>query len=135
MTEIHYGEQTQSQLGRGRLLLAALLVTALDLGAWYVLDRIQLAQPARTLVALLSLPGDVALLAMVLVRIRRLDEFQKRVQLEAVSVAFLSTGVAVFVFGYLQKAHAVGPLNMELVWAFMLIFYAVGYLIALGHYK
>jgi hypothetical protein len=50
-------------------------------------------------------------------------------------VAFLSTGVAVFVYGYLQKAQAVGPLNMGLVWAFMLIFYAAGYFIAVSHYK
>ena len=50
-------------------------------------------------------------------------------------MAFLSTGVAVFVYAYLQKARAVGPLNMGLVWAYMLAFYAIGYLIAVSHYK
>ena len=68
-------------------------------------------------------------------RIRRLDEFQKRVHFEAVVVGFLATGLAVFVYGYLQKAHAVAPLNMALVWAFMLLFYAIGYVIATNHYK
>ncbi len=50
-------------------------------------------------------------------------------------MAFLSTGVAAFVHGYLQKAGAVGPLNMCLVWAFMLLFCAIGYFIAVSHYK
>jgi hypothetical protein len=90
---------------------------------------------ARTLVALLPVPGNVTPIVMILGRIRGLDEFQKRVRFEAVTVAFLSTGVAVFVYGYFQKAHAVGPLNMGLVWAFMILFYAVGHVIAVNHYK
>ena len=35
-------------------------------------------------------------------------------------VAFLATGVAVFVYGYLQKAQAVDPMNTAFIWAFML---------------
>jgi hypothetical protein len=38
-------------------------------------------------------------------------------------------------YGYLQKAHAVGPLNIGLVWAFMSIFYVFGYFIAARHYR
>jgi hypothetical protein len=116
-------------------LVTLLLATAIDIGAFLALGRIELGSAARTGVALLPLPGNIALIVLILRGIRRLDEFQKRVQFEAVTVAFLSTGVAVFVYGYLQKAHAVGPLNMVLVWAFMLLFYAVGYFIAVNHYK
>jgi len=50
-------------------------------------------------------------------------------------VAFLSTGVAVIVYGYLERAQAVGPLNMGVVWTFMLCFYAIGYFIGKVHYK
>jgi hypothetical protein len=105
------------------------------LGASWALERMELGNTARIAVALTPIPGDVALIFLVLRRIRRLDEFQKRIHFEAVTVAFLSTGVAVFVYGYLQKAGAVGPLNMCLVWAFMLLFYAIGYFIAVSHYK
>jgi hypothetical protein len=38
-------------------------------------------------------------------------------------------------YGYLQKAHAVGPLNIGLMWAFMSIFYVFGYFIAARHYR
>ena len=117
------------------LLVVVLLAPAIDIGAFWVLARIELGYASRIAVALTPLPADIALIVLALRGIRRLDEFQKRVHFEAVAVAFLSTGVAVFVYGYLQSAHAVGPLNAGLVWVFMLLFYAVGYFIAVRHYK
>ena len=116
-------------------LLVVLLATAIDLGAFWVLGRIELGYTARIAVALTPLPADIALIVLVLRRIRRLDEFQKRVHFEAVTVAFLSTGVAVFMYSYFQAAHLAGPLNAGLVWAFMLLFYAIGYFIAVRHYQ
>jgi hypothetical protein len=83
----------------------------------------------------MPLPGDIALIFLVLRAIRTLDEFQKRVHFEAITVAFLSTGVAVFVYAYLQQAHLVGALNVGLVWVFMLIFYAIGFVVAVRHYR
>jgi hypothetical protein len=118
-----------------RLVLVALAATAVDLGARYLLEHVDLAPSTRVAVALSPLPGNIALIVMILQRVRRLDEFQKRVQFEAVVVGFLATGVAVFVYGYLQKAQVAGPLNMGLVWLFMLVFYGVGYLVAVSHYK
>jgi len=115
--------------------ITLLVATAIDISAWWALGHMELPATARIVVALLPLPGNIVLIAMVLRGIRKLDEFQKRIHFEAVTLAFLSTGVAVFVFGFLQKAHAVGPLNMGLVWAFMVIFYAIGYFIAVSHYK
>jgi hypothetical protein len=115
--------------------LVVLLVTVIDFGAYWALGRTELGNTTRIVVALAPLPADIALIVLALQRIRRLDEFQKRIHFEAVTVAFLSTGVAVFVYGYLQKADAAGPLNMGLVWGFMLVFYAIGYFVAVNHYK
>jgi hypothetical protein len=126
------------QPSNSRLILfivVFLLATAVDIGAFWALGRIELGYTARIAVALTPLPADIALIVLVLLRIRRLDEYQKRVHFEAVTVAFLSTGVAVFVYGYLQSARAVGPLNAGLVWAFMLLFYGIGYGIAVRHYQ
>jgi hypothetical protein len=116
-------------------LLVALLASAIDLLASFLLRNSTLGSAARIAIALMPLPGDIALIVLVLRAVRRLDEFQKRVHFEAITVAFLSTGVAVFVCGYLQQAHIVGFLNSGVVWAFMLIFYALGYLIAANHYR
>jgi hypothetical protein len=117
-------------------LLVVLLASAIDLLASSLLRNPTLGSgAARIAIALMPLPGDIALIFLVLRAVRRLDEFQKRVHFEAITVAFLSTGVAVFVCGYLQQAHIVGFLNSGVVWAFMLIFYALGYLIAANHYR
>ena len=116
-------------------LLVALLASAIDLLASFLLRNPALGSTARIAIAFMPLPGDIALIVLVLRAVRRLDEFQKRVHFEAITVAFLSTGVAVFACGYLQQAHIVGFLNSGVVWAFMLIFYALGYLIAANHYR
>jgi hypothetical protein len=120
---------------RSRILIVLVLATAVDIAAGWALSRLPLSLGARIAVALAPLPGNLALLALILKEIRTLDEFQKRVHFEAVVVAFLSTGLAVFVYGYLQKARAVGPLNVGFVWSFMLITYAAGFFIAAKHYE
>ena len=120
---------------RSRIFLVLFLATVIDIAAGWALSHLALSFAGRIAVALTPLPGNVMLLALILKEIRTLDEFQKRVHFEAVVVAFLSTGLAVFVYGYLQKARAVGPFNVGFVWSFMLITYAAGYAIAAKHYK
>ena len=115
--------------------LTLLFATAIDVGAGWALGHTTLEPDARIVVALLPLPANLVLLAVILRAIRRLDEFQKRVHFEAVTVAFLLTGLAVFIYGYLQKAGAAGPLNMGLVWIFMCVSYAIGYGLAVNHYR
>jgi hypothetical protein len=80
-------------------------------------------------------PFNVAVMVLVVKSIRRLDEFQRRVHFEAVAVAFISTGLAVLLWGYLQKADIVGPVNVGLVWVPMTVFYCIGYLVAARHYR
>jgi hypothetical protein len=124
-----------SNSNRTVILVTLVLATAIDIGASLLLRRTDLGATARTAIALLPLPGNIALIALILRAIRRLDEFQKRVHFEAVTMAFLSTGVAVFGYGYLQKAHTVGPLDLGWVWTVMLFFYAIGFFIAKRHYR
>jgi len=94
-----------------------------------------LGQGARTAIALLPVPANLMLIVLIVQRIRKLDEFFRRVHLEAVAIAFLLTGLAVFVYGYLEMARAVRPLNVAIVWVFMTISYGVGYVVALKHYR
>jgi hypothetical protein len=117
------------------LLVTLISSVVVDVGASWALGHIELGSTARIAVALAPIPAKIAVIALILQAIRRLDEFQKRVHFEAVTVAFLSTGVAVIVYGYLEKVQAVGPLNMGWVWTFMVFFYGIGYFIAKVHYR
>jgi hypothetical protein len=120
---------------RTLLLGTALLSVVIDVGASWALAHLELGSIARVAVALAPVPGKIALIILILLAIRRLDDFQKRVHFEAVTFAFLSTGVGVFIFGYLQKVQVAGPLNIGLVWTFMVTFYAIGFFIAKVHYQ
>jgi|ERR1043166_2785193 len=116
--------------------LAVLIVgSAIDLWSGWALRHLSLAPSTRLAVALFPLPANITLIMMVLSRIRALDEFQKRIHFEAVVVAFLATGVGVFVYGYLRQAEVVRALDAAWVWAFMFVAYATGYAIAVRQYR
>ena len=83
----------------------------------------------------LPVPANLVLVVLIIRTIRKLDEFLRQVHLEAVAIGFLLTGLAVFVYGYLERADAVRPLNVGIVWFFMLLFYGIGYVIAARHYR
>ena len=116
--------------------LAVLCVaSAIDIGAGWLLGQQGFGPQARIIFALLPIPANLVLVAVIVRRIRKLDEFLRHVHLEAIAIAFLLTGLAVFVYGYLQKAQAVPALNFGIVWIFMALFYGLGYVIAARHYR
>ena len=119
----------------GTLLSVLCVATAIDIGAGWLLGRPGFGSHARIIFALLPIPANLVLLAVIVRRIRQLDEFLRHVHLEAVAISFLLTGLAVFVYGYLQKAQAVRPMNVGIVWIFMAMFYGIGYVIAVRHYR
>ena len=125
----------KSQIGFPTPVTVALLVAATDIIIFWLLSRMELGQTARVAIALLPIPANVWLIAIILRTLRRLDEFLKRIQFEAVAVAFLTTGLAALTYGQLQKAQVVGPLNVGLIWGFMAASYALGYAVAARHYR
>ena len=119
----------------GTLLVVLCVATAIDIGAGWLLGQPGFGSHTRIIFALLPIPANLVLVAAIVRRIRQLDEFLRHVHLEAVAIAFLLTGLAVFVYGYLQKVQAVRPLNVGIVWIFMALFYGIGYVIAARHYR
>jgi len=124
-----------SVLPVGTLLVVLCVATAIDIGAGWLLGQPRFGSHTRIIFALLPIPANLVLVAVIVRRIRQLDAFLRHVHLEAVAIAFLLTGLAVFVYGYLQKAQAVRPLNVGIVWIFMAAFYGIGYFIAARHYR
>ena len=119
----------------GTLLGVLCFAAAIDIGAGWLLGKPGFGSHARIVVALLPIPANLVLVAVIVRTIRRLDEFLRHVHLEAVAIAFLLTALAVSVYEDLQKARVVGPLNIGIMWIFMAVFYGVGYVIAARHYR
>src|SRR5205814_9027417 len=117
------------------LLLTLCLASIIDLGAGWLLRQPHLTQPARVLIAFLPVAASLVLVALIVGTVRKLDEFLRHVHLEAAAIGFLLTGLAVFVYCYLQRASALPPLNVGIVWLFMVLFYGIGYVIAARHYR
>jgi len=128
-------EEYKSKSSVGALLATLCVATVIDVGAGWWLGRPGLGQNARIAIALLPIPANLVLIALIVRTIRKLDDFLRQIHLEAVAIAFLLTGLVVFVYGYLEKAQAVRPLNVAIVWLFMAVFYGIGYLIAVRHYR
>lgn len=119
----------------GTLLSVLCVAAVIDIGASWLLGQRGFGSHARIILALLPIPANLALVAVIVRRIRQLDEFLRQVHLEAIAIAFLLTVLAVSVYEDLQKAHVVGPLNVGIVWILMAAFYGVGYVIAARHYR
>ncbi|MGA2373537.1 MAG: hypothetical protein ABSG11_23005 [Candidatus Korobacteraceae bacterium] len=117
------------------LLIVLCFAAAIDIGATWLLGKPGFGSHARIVFALLPIPANLVLVAVIVRTIRQLDEFLRHVHLEAVAIAFLLTALAVSVYEDLQKAHVVGPLNIGIMWIFMAVFYGVGYVIAARHYR
>ena len=117
-----------------RFIIIAIVASSIDIAAEWILTHRALTSPVRVAVACTPIPGNVALVVLVVRAIRKLDEFKKRVHFEAVVIAFLSTGVLVFIYGFLQQADVLPPFNGFLIWAFMLVTYGIGYAIAIRQY-
>ena len=125
----------QHHPAKRRLFASALLAAAADIAAALVLSRSDLGTLGRTAAAVLPVPFNITVVLLLVKDIRRLDEFQRRVHFEAVVVAFISTGLSVLLWGYLQKAQIVDAVNVGLVWVPMTVFYCIGYFAAARHYR
>lgn len=65
---------------------------------------------------------------------REIDELQRRIQLEALAVAFTATAVITLTYGFLQNA-GLPDLNWVWVWPIMGIFWAIGLAVARWRYR
>ena len=129
------GSKQTSRASWAGLLFTLCLATIIDVGVGWLLRQPGLAASLRILIAFLPVPANLVLIALLVRKIRSLDEFLRQVHLEAAATALFLTGLAVFIYGYLERAQAVRSLNVGVVWIVMAISYGIGYAIAVRHYR
>lgn len=116
-------------------LLAALVAAGVLLAASAGLKFLDLGGVPRLLVALVPVPFFALMLLFMVRDSRRLDEMMRKVQLEALAVAFGGTALVVLLLGQLQRAEVLGEENLGVVVAVMAGSYLLGYLMALRRYR
>lgn len=119
------------------LVLAALAWAALFLGSVWLLKNVQLPTSARLGLALLpAIPFAVFLVAFIN-HLRRLDEMQRRIHLEALAIAFPLAVLLLMTLGSLERAGLItveGRFFRDL-WGFLPVLYAIGLAIACRRYR
>ena len=75
------------------------------------------------------------MIVMVIAGVRRLDELQQRIQLEALAFAFPTSMMLGMLVEYLQKAGFATGVSVGDVWPWMILLYAPAYFVARWRYR
>ena len=120
---------------RRRTLGLALIVALIILGAAWVGRGLPLRSPGRIALALLQGVASTVLIVAIARPIRLYDELQRRIQLEAIAIAFTATAILATTYGFLVKAGLPDIDWGEWIWPAMTGLWAIGLTIACRRYK
>jgi len=116
-------------------LAATLLVYgAMLFGSIELLTHVQIARPWRDLVALGPMLPAAATAWVILRELRRMDELQRRIQLEALGFSFAGTAILTFSYGFLEGL-GYPKLSMFSVWPILAVLWVVGLVLARRRYQ
>jgi len=118
-----------TELSATLALYGVLLVGSIEL-----LTHLAIPAPWRDLVALSPMLAGVAMPWVVLRELRRMDELQMRIQLEALGFSFAGTALLTFSYGFLEGL-GYPRLSMFAVWPVMAVLWIVGLLLARRRYQ
>jgi hypothetical protein len=111
------------------------LAISMVFGVSWLLEAHALSPALRLLVALVPVPVFTGFIVSEIQVLRRLDELQKRIQLEALAIAFPAGIILAIAVEYLQKAGFLTEWTFGDVWPYMALLYLPAYLIARGRYR
>jgi hypothetical protein len=117
------------ELGGALLLYAVLLV-----GANLIERAVQPEGALKLAINLVPMIGALAGAWAIMRGIWRLDEMQRRIQLDAIAIAFLGTALITFGWGFAEGA-GLPRLRAFSVWPIMGVLWAAGVFIAQRRYR
>lgn len=120
-----------------RVGLAALLFAAFYVGALLAAELTGIPKGVEIAIALLPVPAFAFFLAEWIRSIRRLDELERRVQHEALAIAYPLSLMLVMGLGLLQRVTPLNPADWSYrhIWPFLIAFYFFGLALARRRYR
>ena len=103
-------------------------------GSIELLTHIDVARPWRDLIALSPMLPALAMPWIILRELRRMDELQRRIQLEALGFSFAGTAILTFSYGFLEGL-GYPRLSMFTVWPILAVLWVIGLLLARRRYQ
>ncbi|MBI1391075.1 MAG: hypothetical protein GC154_21825 [bacterium] len=90
----------------------------------------------RFATSMLPLPGFVAVALVELAYVKYMDEFQRRILLEALAIAFPAALAVCFIGGNMQEAGVISAVNInKMIWPWMVFTIIPAYAIAWWRYR
>ncbi len=126
-----------SQRDRIFCLITAGLFAASYVGAAAALKSLEMPSAVRIIVALSPLPFFLAFLISEIRMLRQVDELERRIQLEALAIAFPMALVMLMGLGLLERAIPLSPADWSYrhTWFYLPLFYFAGLGIARRRYR
>jgi hypothetical protein len=113
-------------------LLAGLTLVAVIAVSWS-LDHLSMAPAGRLVLAMIPVALWSGAITMLVLTVRALDELQRRIQLEALAIAFPAAMMIGMTVEYLQKAGFAHSVGVGDVWPFMFLLYVPA--LAFAHWR
>ena len=119
------------------LIISIIGLLGAVLGAYAALEIFTLTTPQRVLVAAVPLAAFALFIVAEVRVIRRCDELEQRIQLEALAVAYPVSVLLVYGLGLLERAGVVIPgfSSLRDVWPLTVLPYFVGFALARRRYR
>ena len=117
------------ELGGALAIYAALLVVSV-----YLTQTLNPGGLARYAFVLTPMLGIVGCVWAIIRHLRRLDEMQRRIQLEALAISFAGSAFGSLAWGFAESAGA-PHLPTFLIWPIMAVLWGVGGFIAHRQYR
>ena len=126
-----------SQRDRVLCLVTAAVFAASYVAATWALKGLEMSSVARIAIAISPFPFFVAFLVAEIRVLRRVDELERRIQLEALALAFPAAILLLMALALLERAIPLSPLDWSYrhVWCFLPLFYFAGLGIARRRYR
>ena len=103
-------------------------------GSIALLTHVDVARPWRDLIALSPMLPAATMAWVILRELRRMDELQRRIQLEALGFSFAGTAILTFSYGFLEGL-GYPKLSMFTVWPVLAVLWIVGLVLARRRYQ
>lgn len=119
---------TQRLTGKSVAILTAATWVLVYLLARWLLDNYQLQEGLRVVVALSPIVPFAFFLVLVLANIRQMDEFHRKVHLEALAIAYPLAMLLLMLLGLLELVIPLAPEDWSYrhVWQFLPLLYFIG---------
>ncbi len=119
-----------------RWIIPLALVTAASvISVTWVLERGTLSPPARLALAVIPVALWGSVVVVMVMGIRRADELQQRIQLDALAMAYPTAMMLGMLLEYLQKAGFLRTWTVGDVWPIMFFLYVPAYFLARWRYR